>query len=155
MRCLPSSAKSTASIRTIDNGFDFTDEMPHGHWERGGYRAKLGIPADAPLIGGMLRFSEEKRPLLWLEVAAAVRRHLPQAHFLLIGDGVLRAEVEERAQRADLIDAIHPPGVEKDSLRAMADMDLFLLTSRVEGLPNVLVEAQAAGTPVVERPRDL
>jgi glycosyltransferase involved in cell wall biosynthesis len=101
------------------------------------------------VVGGVLRFSEEKRPLLWLEAAAAVRRRIPETHFVLIGDGVLRAEVAERAQRGDLIDATHLPGIEKDCLRAMADMDLLLLTSRAEGLPNVLVEAQAVGTPVV------
>jgi glycosyltransferase involved in cell wall biosynthesis len=138
------------TIRIVRNGFDFSEEMLRDYRKgRGLYRAELGIPQDAPLVGGVLRFSEEKRPLLWLEAAAAVRRRIPETHFVLIGDGVLRAEVAERAQRGDLIDATHLPGIEKDCLRAMADMDLLLLTSRAEGLPNVLVEAQAVGTPVV------
>ena len=141
------------TIRIVRNGFDLTEEMLRAYREgRGRYRAEHGIPQDAPLVGGVLRFSEEKRPLLWLEAAAAVRRRVPETHFLLIGDGVLRAEVVERAQRWDLKDAIHLPGIEKDCLRAMADMDLLLLTSRAEGLPNVLVEAQAVGTPVVTSP---
>jgi glycosyltransferase involved in cell wall biosynthesis len=141
------------TIRVVHNGFDFTDEMLRGYRVgKGSYRAELGIPADAPLLGGVLRFSEEKRPLLWLEVAAAVRCRIAEAHFLLIGEGQLSPNVAHRAQRADLVGAIHLPGAEKDSLRAMADMDLFLLTSRAEGLPNVLVEAQAVGTPVVTPP---
>ncbi len=138
------------TIRIVRNGLDCAEETLRGYREgRGRYRAELGVPLDVPLIGGVLRFSEEKRPLLWLEVAAAVRDRMPEAHFVLIGDGVLRAEVTERSQRSDLIDATHLPGIEKDCLRAMADMDLLLLTSRAEGLPNVLVEAQAVGTPVV------
>jgi glycosyltransferase involved in cell wall biosynthesis len=138
------------TIRIVRNGLDCAEETLRSYREgRGRYRAVLGVPPDAPLIGGVLRFSEEKRPLLWLKVAAAVRKRIPEAHFVLIGDGVLRGEVTERARRSDLADAMHLPGMERDCLRAMADMDLLLLTSRAEGLPNVLVEAQAVGTPVV------
>ncbi len=143
----------SGTIRVVHNGFDSTDDELRRYREgRGGYRAELGIPANAPLLGGVMRFSEEKRPLLWLEVAAAVRRHIADVHFLLLGEGPLRVKVANRAQRDDLVGAIHLPGAEKDALRAMADMDLLLLTSRAEGLPNVLIEAQAVGTPVVTPP---
>jgi glycosyltransferase involved in cell wall biosynthesis len=141
------------TIRVVHNGFDFSDDILRGYrLGRGSYRAELGIPVGAPLVGGVLRFSEEKRPLLWLEAAAAVRRRIAEAQFLLIGEGPLSANVADRAQRHDLVGAIHLPGAEKDPLRAMADMDLLLLTSRAEGLPNVLVEAQVVGTPVVTPP---
>jgi glycosyltransferase involved in cell wall biosynthesis len=138
------------TIKVVHNGLEFTDEMLRRYREeRGARRARLGIPADAPLVGGVFRLNEEKRPLLWLEVAARVRRQIPDAKFLLLGDGVMRGDVAARAAYSDLAGAVHLPGLDNDSLGAMADMDLLLLTSRIEGLPNVLVEAQAVGTPVV------
>lgn len=137
-------------IGCIHNGFRFDrqvlDEYRAG---RGRYRARIGIPAEAPLIGGVFRMSEEKRPLLWLEIAALVRRAMPDAEFLLVGGGPLDAQMQARAARADLAGAVHFTGYERDVLGAMADMDLLLLASRLEGLPNVLVEAQALGVPVV------
>jgi glycosyltransferase involved in cell wall biosynthesis len=141
------------AIRVIHNGFEFSEVTLRRYRDgRGSYRAKLGIPADAPLVGCVFRMSEEKRPLLWLDIAGHVRRQMPDARFLMIGDGVLRAELAERAGRADLAGAVYLPGIEKDAMAAMADMDLLLLTSRIEGLPNVLIEAQAVGTPVVTTP---
>ena len=137
-------------IRVVYNGFDFDKNVQaQCHENRDEYRARLHIPATALLLGTVIRFSEEKRPLLWLEIAAVVRRHLADIHFLIVGDGPLRATMEERAQQNDLKGSIHFTGYENDAHTAIAAMDMFLLTSRAEGLPNVLIEAQALGIPVV------
>src|SRR5581483_2236537 len=112
----------------------------------------MSIPGDAPVVGTVFRMSEEKQPLLWMEIAAGVRRAIPDARFLVVGDGPLREAVELRAQREDLNGAVHFAGYDSQPLRAIVDMDLFLLTSRAEGLPNVLIEAQAVGVPVVTTP---
>jgi glycosyltransferase involved in cell wall biosynthesis len=69
--------------------------------------------------------------------------------FLMVGDGPLRQEVRHQAQRLGIDSSLLLPGHQKDSMAAMAAMDVFLLTSRLEGLPNVLIEAQALGIPVV------
>jgi len=138
------------TIRVVHNGFAFdTDLLASYRNSRNDYRARHGIPVTAPLIGTVIRLTEEKRPLLWLEIAAAVRRQLPDAHFLIVGDGPLRGELEARSKRDDLQGAVHLAGYEKEALAAIAAMDVFLLTSRAEGLPNVLVEAQALGVPAV------
>jgi glycosyltransferase involved in cell wall biosynthesis len=138
------------SIRVVHNGFDFEPAaISHYHHGRESYRSRHGIPGTAPLIGTVIRLSEEKRPFLWLEIAAAVRRRIPDALFLVVGDGPLRGEMEARAAREDLRGAVFMVGHEKEAFAAIAAMDMFLLTSRAEGLPNVLVEAQALGVPVV------
>lgn len=138
------------TIRVVHNGFAFdADILARCQSSRSDYRARHGIPVTAPLIGTVIRLTEEKRPLLWLEIAATVRRLLPEAHFLIAGDGPLRGVVEARCARPDLRGAVHLVGFEKEALAAIAAMDVFLLTSRAEGLPNVLVEAQALGVPVV------
>jgi glycosyltransferase involved in cell wall biosynthesis len=142
-------------IRVVRNGFDFaaldTQDIPA---LRQSYRRSLptAFAEDAPIMGTVIRLGEEKRPLLWLRIAAEVHRRMPDARFLLVGDGPLRDEVRQTVRRLGLMDVLHMAGHERQPAAAMAAMDLFLLTSRVEGLPNVLIEAQALGVPVVTSP---
>lgn len=138
------------SIHVIHNGFDFKI----GYLEKcralaNNYRNVHGLSNTSPVIGTVIRLTEEKRPFLWLEIAAIVRRLYNDAQFLIVGDGPLRNSLESRAQHEDLRGAVTFVGHEKNAIQAMAAMDIFLLTSRAEGLPNVLVEAQAVGVPVV------
>ncbi|NKC11528.1 MAG: glycosyltransferase [Gammaproteobacteria bacterium] len=112
-------------------------------------RERLGIPLDVPLISGVLRLSPEKRPLLWAEVAAALSRTWPEAHFLLIGEGPERECLLERVQALGLEERLHLPGTMTDVRPALAAAQVFLLTSSFEGAPNVTLEAQLFGVPVV------
>lgn len=135
-------------IDVIYNGLDFAGYRRATSEERSELRSRLGIAPGAFLVGGVLRFDEEKRPLLWIEVAAqiAARRG---CHFVLFGQGVLQPEIEKSIREKGLDSRITLAGVTDSPLTAMSAMDVFLLTSRGEGLPNVLIEAQAVGTPVV------
>lgn len=138
------------TIHVIHNGFDFDlSYLEECRSLATAYRELHGLGIRGPVIGTIIRFTEEKRPLLWLEIAAEVRRQCPEVQFLVVGDGPLRNELQLRADRQDLAGAVTFVGHEKNALVAMAAMDIFLLTSRAEGLPNVLVEAQAVGVPVV------
>lgn len=137
-------------IRVVHNGFDFDHGMLDRYQaKRGKYRKQHSMPDAAPVVGTVIRLSDEKRPLLWLDIAAEVRRQLPDTHFLIVGDGPLRREVELRALHEDLMGFVHLAGNEQEVFAAIAAMDIFLLVSRAEGLPNVLIEAQALGVPVV------
>jgi len=139
-----------ATIRVIHNGFDFDlSYLEKCRTSAAAYRENHGVGIAGPVMGTVIRFTEEKRPLLWLEIAAEVRKLCPEVQFLLVGDGPLRNELQMRADQEDLHGAVIFVGHEKEALLAMAAMDIFLLTSRAEGLPNVLVEAQAIGVPVV------
>ena len=64
----------------------------------------------------------------------------------------MRAQLETRAAEPDLAGAVHFAGHVQPALAAMAAMDMLLLTSRAEGLPNVLIEAQLLGIPTVASP---
>jgi len=138
-------------VRVIYNGIDFSEMPPRDLLaaRRVEYRRRVGISETAFVVGTVIRLSEEKQPLLWLEASANVARRNPSAEFLLVGDGPLREEVEKAARRLALTGRLRIVGHERDALSAMAAMDVFLLTSRMEGLPNVLIEAQALGLPVV------
>ncbi len=141
---------ASLNIQVIRNGFDFSLLPPPKDlsYLRSEYRSRLGIPADAPVVGVIMRVSEEKRPLLWIEIARQVAQRISKAHFIIVGDGPMRDQVEKIAQSV-LPGKIHFTGHEKNSILGLAAMDLFLLTSRVEGLPNVLIEAQVLGVPPV------
>lgn len=71
------------------------------------------------------------------------------AHFLLVGDGPLRGEVEAHVRRLGLGERVHLPGLQADVRPFLAAMDLFWSSSEFEGLPLALLEAMAAGLPPV------
>ncbi|UVO51140.1 glycosyltransferase [Sphingomonas sp. SUN019] len=111
-------------------------------------RTALGF-GDAPLMGGVFRLAPAKRPDVWIRTAAMVAQEMPNARFVIVGDGLLRAEMEALVEELGLTDKLIFAGPQSPVEPWMAAMDVFVLTSSVEGLPNVLLEAQALGVPVV------
>jgi glycosyltransferase involved in cell wall biosynthesis len=141
------------TIDVLRNGYAFSDAKIAAHRAAlGRYREITGIPASVPVLGSIMRLSEEKRPFFWLDIAAHVRAAMPEVHFLIVGDGPIREALEKRANEPDLVGCVHFTGHLKDALDALVDMDMLLLVSRAEGLPNVLIEAQLLGVPVVATP---
>ena len=136
-------------IRVIHNAVDFGDRRRSSPAEIVALRRELGIPPGAPVVGSAFRFEEEKRPLFWLEVAAIIARHFPDARFVLFGQGSMRSRMLEAARRLGFRHRLLLPGVRGDILSGISMLDLVLLTSAGEGLPNVLLEAQWVGTPIV------
>jgi len=96
-----------------------------------------------------MRFAPEKDPYLWLDTAAAIAAARPDTRFVLAGYGNLAKQVERRIETLGLADRCILPGAAKDVGLIYGALDVVLLTSRFEGTPNVLIEAQAAGIPVV------
>lgn len=136
-------------IKVIRNGVAFGDQPRPTPDAILATRRQYGIAASDFVVGGIFRFDDEKRPLLWLDTAAHIRRAVPEALFLLYGQGSLQTAMEAKVEQLDLGDRVIFAGVTNDPLAAMHLMDVFLLTSYGEGLPNVLLEAQWVGTPVV------
>jgi glycosyltransferase involved in cell wall biosynthesis len=136
-----------AGIRLIHNGFEFPARR-NGDTRRR-VRAEFGIGEDALVVGSILRFSEEKRPRLLVDMAARILETETQVRFLFFGDGELLGAMGKYVEQLGLTHAIRLPGLTKAVWDVLAAMDLFALASRVEGLPNVLVEAQASGLPIV------
>lgn len=136
-------------IRVIHNGVDFGEHGRLSAEEAAALRRSYDIPVDAFVVGGVFRLEEEKRPLLWVEAACRVLREVANAWFLVFGQGHMRDQMLRKARQLGLQERFVLAGVTADVLSAMSTMDVLFLTSRGEGLPNVLLEAQWVGTPVV------
>jgi glycosyltransferase involved in cell wall biosynthesis len=109
-------------------------------------RAELGIPIEAPVVGHVGRFVPAKNHRWLLEIAEAILKRRPDVHFLLVGDGPLRQEIEATARTKEFTERMHFVGTRTDVSRLMrGGMDVFVLPSLWEGLPVALIEAQAAG----------
>ncbi|MBU0877929.1 MAG: glycosyltransferase [Alphaproteobacteria bacterium] len=136
-------------IEVIRNGVDLSKLAKPATDATKEFRASLGIPDGAPVIGAIFTIYKFKRPLLWVDAAALVAKARPDAHFVMVGDGPMRAETEERIAKHGLTARFHMPGRMEDVALALSAMQAFLLTSTHEGLPNVLLEAQMMGVPAV------
>ena len=134
-----------SDMHVIHNGTD-TDIKAASASET---RAKLGIPADAPVLLGVFRLGPEKRPLLFLETAGLLCRQFPALRVLVAGEGSMREEMERYIVDNGLKKCVTLLGRREDIPDLLCAADSMLFTSGKEGFPNVLQEAQACGCPVV------
>jgi glycosyltransferase involved in cell wall biosynthesis len=87
--------------------------------------------------------------MVWIEAARLVLREVPDAHFLIIGDGDMLEAVAAKAAADGFAERLHLPGRVADVGDWYRVMDVKLLTSEREGIPNAIIEAQHFGVAVV------
>ena len=100
-------------------------------------------------IGTVGRLSHEKGMDVLIEAFALVKAQLPQAELLLVGDGAERPRLEGMVVERGLTDSVRFLGIRDDVPSLMTSFDIFVLPSRSEGLPLAILEAMAAGLPIV------
>lgn len=103
-------------------------------------------------IGGVFRFEPDKRPLLWIKLAARYLKRRPRARFLMVGDGRLLENAAALAAELGVARRLLFVGISSHVGFWYSKMDVKVLLSRFEGLPNVLIEAQMLGIPTLSTP---
>lgn len=121
----------------------------HADVHRGTLKAELGLPPGTPLVGIVARLVPIKQHDTFLDVAAQLVRDGASAHFAIVGDGELRAQITAGISARGLGGRVHLLGWRSDLPAIYADCDVVVLTSKNEGSPVALIEAQAAACPVV------
>lgn len=101
------------------------------------------------VVGSVMRLSEQKDPMTLMRAAALVTNREPDVRFIVAGDGPLRSELEQMLEELDLRNRFEFLGIRRDLAGVLGSFDLFVATSRWEGMPRAVVSAMAAGLPVV------
>lgn len=112
-------------------------------------RKELGFDEHTLAVGHVGRFAPAKNHSFILQVFSELVKLRPNSILLLVGDGELREDQEGYAEALGIRDRVRFLGVRSDVSSLMQAMDVFLMPSVYEGLPLVLVEAQASGLPCV------
>ena len=111
-------------------------------------RVQLGLPQNALVFGFIGRLSAQKAPERLVAAFAAIARTVPQARLLIIGSGELESDVRNQISAAGLTDRVvinaELPGTE-----ALQAIDVLVMTSRYEAMSYVMLEAAAAGLPLI------
>ena len=125
-----------AVIPASGNPPDLADTLPDGWSER-------------PLVGVVARLQPEKGVATFLKAAARVSKVSPEARFLVVGDGPLREELLDLVGRAGLRERVRFLGYRTDARALTGLLDVLVVPSLTEGSPLIVLEAMAAGVPVV------
>lgn len=112
-------------------------------------RKELGIPADSPLVGIVARLDPGKGQDDTMEAFSQIAERFPTAHFLIVGEGENRPVLEAQAAKLPVRDRVIFTGRRSDIPRVLAALDLFSHPSRRDPCPLALLEACAAGLPVL------
>lgn len=135
-------------FRVVRNAID-ASEFRYDEAVRYTVRDELGIGKEELVIGHVGRFEEQKNHRFLIDCFSRITESRRDARLLLVGDGSLRKEIENRAEAAGLRDKVIFAGIREDVNRFLMAMDVFVFPSLYEGLGVVLIEAQASGLPCV------
>lgn len=134
-------------LSLIANGVDTRIFSPRPR--RPEFRVLHNISETAPLVGFVGRLALEKGPDLFIRTAELIHKTLPNTQFLVVGEGPMEDEIRQRIGQSDLENCIHLAGVLADMQDIYPEFDILVSSSRSEGMPLVVLEAMAAGIPIV------
>jgi glycosyltransferase involved in cell wall biosynthesis len=138
---------TAAKTRVIPNGVDVDRFCPRTPCSE--LRKEIDLPEGTPVVGIVAALRPEKNHPLFLRAAARVLHAIPHARFLVIGDGPQREELEALARLLAVSHAVRFLGTRNDVHELLSLMDVLALTSHIEANPVSILEAMAAGKPVV------
>ena len=137
-----------APFRVLNNAID-TNRYSYNTERHNSIRHELQISDGAFIIGHVGRFNTVKNHTFLLDVFAKAKEQNDNLMLLLVGDGDLRAEMEQKAESLGISSHVIFTGIRSDVPDLLQAMDCFVFPSLYEGIPVTMVEAQAAGLPCI------
>jgi succinoglycan biosynthesis protein ExoA len=145
---LGSNSQTQPKMSVVQNAMlQNLSEVPEEN--RGLCRAQLGFAPNARLIGAVGRLSVEKGQRFLVQASSELVREFPDVKIVLLGEGRERANLKSQVKTFGLEEAVLMPGFQTDIATWIGALDVMVNCSLTEGLPNVVLEALAIGTPVV------
>jgi glycosyltransferase involved in cell wall biosynthesis len=136
-------------IDVLPNGIDLACYRD-SHLEDGPrLRDSLQLDPDAIVVGTVGSLTPIKCHDVLIRACARARQKHPELHLLVVGDGPLRPYLEREAQEVGIADTVHFAGWRDDVPAYLASMDAYVCSSASEGMSNAVLEAMAAGLPII------
>lgn len=135
---------SSKKLKIINNGIDF-DEF----YKEAKQSIKIPIPDGSFVVGMVGRLSNQKAPDIFVKAAELIKKKIPNAYFLMVGDGELRLIIENQIKASGLEDSFYITGWVENPAAYMKLMDVGMLLSRWEGFGLVLPEFMLAQVPII------
>ena len=140
----------TSKVRTVVNAIEIPSlSEDDRRRSRLMLRERLGLSADAAIVAASGRLSPEKGAAYFIRAVPAICDRFPAACFVLFGDGPLRGELQSLANALKLGDTVRFAGFVPDFAQLLTGVDVLVNPSLSEQMPNVVLEAMAAGVPVI------
>jgi glycosyltransferase EpsF len=135
-------------VKVISNGIEL-DKYKDLEENKNNLKEKLGLPLDCILIGNVARFTKVKNHKFLICIFSELLKKNPKIKLILVGDGPLKKEIKKFIEEKGVEKYVYLLGIRNDVPELMSIFDVFLLPSLYEGVPLVLIEAQAAGIPCI------
>jgi glycosyltransferase involved in cell wall biosynthesis len=142
-------ARPALPVAYVPNGVRLESLQRSSPTGRSALRARYGLPPDAEVVAAIGRLSPEKRLDVFVDAAQRILRERPGVHFLVVGEGRERPRLEALVRRRGLTGQVHFTGMVEDVPAVCAGITVLLHASDAEGTPRAVLEAMAAGVPVV------
>lgn len=136
-----------ACIRVVSNGIEFSEPLNEG--QRQHLKVDLGFAPGHRVVGTIGRMDRNKNHAMLLRVFASLNNKWPMLRLVIIGDGPLRSNLAAMADSLGIAEKVRLPGIIPTASRYLPALEICCLTSYTEGMSNVIMEAAAAGVPVV------
>lgn len=140
-------AVDKGEVYFMNNGLDL-DVYRFSQFGRDCVRKEFNIEGKF-VVGHIGRFSHQKNHNFLIDVFAEIRKKNSDAVLLLVGDGELKGQVQNKVKQLGLDNSVIFAGIRKDIPALLSAMDVFVFPSLYEGMPNTVIEAQATGLPCI------
>jgi L-malate glycosyltransferase len=134
-------------VEVVPSGIDFTPFRDVK--DRDFLRREFGFAAEDYLAGIVAQLEDHKGHRYLIEAAGFLKERAPHVKIIVVGEGSLRMELDRRARELDVGDMVYFLGFREDVPRILASLDLFVLSSHMEGLGTSLMDAMACRLPIV------